>query len=200
MRDLTIGFFAAVAAVFVCGAAPDASLLWYDKPAEKWTDALPVGNGQMGAMVFGGVGNERVQFNEYTFWTGRPHSYVHEGAADALQEIRQLVAEGKKREAAALVDRTFLAVPKLEAAYQPCGDLFVKLEGVEGHSNYRRELDLSSGVARSEFSSGVAPKLPRGSAFAAVARFSMSACAPLASQSRMRLTRLARGGRVCETL
>ena len=154
MRDVTIGFFAAVAAVSVCGAAPDASLLWYDKPAERWTDALPVGNGQMGAMVFGGVGNERVQFNEYTFWTGRPHSYVHEGAADALPEIRQLVAEGKKREAAALADRTFLAVPKLEAAYQPCGDLFVKLEGVEGHSNYRRELDLSSGVARSEFSSG----------------------------------------------
>ena len=154
MRGVTIGFFAAVAAVSVCGAAPDASLLWYDKPAEQWTDALPVGNGQMGAMVFGGVGNERVQFNEYTFWTGRPHSYVHEGAAEALPEIRQLVAEGKKREAAALVDRTFLAVPKLEAAYQPCGDLFVKLEGVEGHSNYRRELDLSSGVARSEFSSG----------------------------------------------
>ena len=154
MRGVTIGFLAAVAAVFVCGAAPDVSLLWYDKPAEQWTDALPVGNGQMGAMVFGGVGNERVQFNEYTFWTGRPHSYVHEGAADALPEIRQLVAEGKKREAAALADRTFLAVPKLEAAYQPCGDLFVKLEGVEGHSIYRRELDLSSGVARSEFSSG----------------------------------------------
>ena len=66
--------------------------LWYNKPAEKWTEALPIGSGRLGAMVFGGIAQERIQYNEDTLWTGKPHDYVHAGAAEALPEIRKLVA------------------------------------------------------------------------------------------------------------
>src|SRR4051794_6098301 len=85
--------------VFICGLfallfgasaalAQDGPLtLWYKKPAEIWTDALPVGNGRMGAMVFGGTARERIQFNEDTVWTGEPHDYAHNGASKYLQQI-----------------------------------------------------------------------------------------------------------------
>ena len=137
-----------------CAAEWNAALLWYESPAQKWTDALPIGNGQMGAMVFGGVEEERLQFNESSLWTGKPHSYAHKGAVDSLPEIRRLVASGKKGEAANLVNKAFLADPALEAAYQPCGDLRVKLDGVGGAAGYRRELRFDTGVASSEFSVG----------------------------------------------
>ena len=144
----------AMAAATACAQECNSTLMWYESPAKAWTDALPVGNGQMGAMLFGGVERERIQFNEYTLWTGRPHSYAHKGAAESLPELRRLVAEGKKGDAANLANKTFLADPPLEAAYQPCGDIFVKLAGVDGSSGYRRELDLASGVAKSSFASG----------------------------------------------
>lgn len=130
----------------------NSTLMWYDTPAETWTEALPIGNARMGAMVFSGVENERIQFNEYTIWTGRPHSYVRKGAKDSLQELRKLVAAGKKGEAANLANRTFLAKPALEAAYQPCADLHIRLDGVKNRSGYRRALNLASGIAESEFS------------------------------------------------
>ena len=70
--------------------------LWYDAPAENWNEALPIGNGRMGAMVFGGLGEARYQFNEDTLWVGEPRDYVHQGAKDHLQKIRQLLFEGKQ--------------------------------------------------------------------------------------------------------
>src|SRR5687768_17589862 len=75
--------------------APDAPLplhLWFAQPAAKWTEALPVGNGRIGATVFGGIGDERIQFNEATLWKGKPHNYVRAGAREHLEEIRQLIA------------------------------------------------------------------------------------------------------------
>ena len=72
--------------------------LWYRQPAEKWEEALPVGNGHMGAMVFGGVPTEHIQFNEHTVWTGQPHSYAHEGAVKALPEMRRLLQEMRQLE------------------------------------------------------------------------------------------------------
>ena len=82
---------------FVGEAPPPASplTLWYRRPASQWVEALPIGNGRMGAMVFGGVDQERLQFNEDTLWTGQPHEYHHEGAAKFLPVIRQLLADGK---------------------------------------------------------------------------------------------------------
>ncbi|TGE24218.1 glycoside hydrolase family 95 protein [Hymenobacter aquaticus] len=92
--------------------------LWYQRPAEKWTDALPLGNGRLGAMVFGGVGQERVQFNEATLWTGRPRNYNRPGAARYLPQIRALLAQGKQAEAEALATRHFLGLRDHEDGYE----------------------------------------------------------------------------------
>ena len=126
-------------------------VLWYRQPAEKWDEALPVGNGWMGAMVFGGVATERVQFNEHTVWTGRPHAYHHEGAAQFLPEIRRLLAEGQQRQAEALALKEFMSVPLRQTAYQPCGDLWLEFPGRAAASNYRRWLDLDTGVCTTEY-------------------------------------------------
>jgi alpha-L-fucosidase 2 len=78
---------------------PDAPLcLWYQRPAADWNEALPVGNGHLGAMVFGGITTERIQFNEHTIWTGRPHNYARQGAVEHLPEIRRLLQEGRALE------------------------------------------------------------------------------------------------------
>jgi len=82
--------------------------LWYNKPAEKWTDALPIGNGRIGAMVFAGVEKDRIQFNEETLWTGGPRDYNHKGAATYLAEIRKLLFEGKQAEAEKLAAEKFM--------------------------------------------------------------------------------------------
>src|SRR5690349_9522379 len=103
----------------VAAAAANDLQLWYPKPAAKWTDALPIGSGRLGAMVFGGTADERIQFNEDTLWTGHPHDYAHPGAADHLAEIRLLIADGKQEEASNLVRATFLSVPVRQRAYQP---------------------------------------------------------------------------------
>jgi alpha-L-fucosidase 2 len=82
--------------------------LWYNKPAEKWTDALPIGNGRIGGMVFGGVEVDQLQFNEETLWSGKPRNYNREGAAKYLPTIRKLLAEGKQKEAEALAQVNFM--------------------------------------------------------------------------------------------
>src|SRR5829696_3105427 len=80
-----------------CASAGELKL-WYDKPAEKWDQALPVGSGRLGAMVFGGTASERIQYNEDTCWTGKPHDYVRAGAHDQLATIQTLVFDGKQDE------------------------------------------------------------------------------------------------------
>ena len=72
--------------------------LWYDQPATRWVEALPIGNGRLGAMVFGGITNEHFQFNETTLWTGEPHEYQHEGAVKFLPQLRRLLNEGRQLE------------------------------------------------------------------------------------------------------
>ena len=97
--------------------------LWYAQPAKRWIEALPVGNGRLGAMVFGGVSDEQIQFNEDSLWTGKPHEYQHEGAAKFLPQIRQLLWDGKQKEAEALAMQEFMSVPLRQTMYQPFGDL-----------------------------------------------------------------------------
>ncbi len=92
--------------------------LWYAQPAAKWTDALPLGNGRLGAMVFGGVAQDRIQFNEATLWTGRPRSYNRPGAAQYLPQIRQLLAAGKQAEAEALAEQHFMGLKDHEEGYE----------------------------------------------------------------------------------
>src|SRR5438445_1571111 len=83
--------------------------LWYTRPAAKWVEALPIGNGRLGAMVYGGIEHEQLQFNGDTLWTGKPHEYQHPGAAEHLAAIRQLLADGKQHEAEQLAMREFMS-------------------------------------------------------------------------------------------
>jgi len=124
------------------------SRLWYSQPAKKWTEALPIGNGRLGAMVFGGIEDERLQFNEDTLWTGKPHDYSHPGAAEYLPVVRKLLFEGKQRQAEALAMEHMMSVPLRQHAYQPFGDLHLHFSDAHKPSDYRRELDLDTAVAR----------------------------------------------------
>ncbi|WP_442795882.1 glycosyl hydrolase family 95 catalytic domain-containing protein [Pelobium manganitolerans] len=85
--------------ITICNGAYAQNRLWYTQEAKAWTDALPLGNGRLGAMVYGGVETDHIQFNEETIWTGRPRDYSHPGAVKYLQQIRTLLNEGKQKEA-----------------------------------------------------------------------------------------------------
>jgi Glycosyl hydrolases family 2, sugar binding domain. len=84
--------------------------LWYRQPAQSWTQALPIGNGRLGAMIYGDAGTEHLQFNEETLWSGRPREHAHPGAANYLQPIRQLLADGKQKEAEELAEKHFMGL------------------------------------------------------------------------------------------
>src|SRR5437899_12744742 len=88
-------------------AAQSPLTLWYRRPARLWVEALPVGNGRLGAMVFGGIAHERIQFNEATVWTGEPHDYAHPGASQSLGKIRELLWAGQQKGAEDLAMRQF---------------------------------------------------------------------------------------------
>ena len=122
--------------------------LWYDRPAETWNEALPLGNGRLGAMVFGGVTQDRIQFNEETLWTGTPNDYAHEGAVNYLGNIRQFLSEGKQEEAHDLAMQEFMSIPLTQKEYQPFGDLLLYFAEHEDYSEYHRELDISAAVCR----------------------------------------------------
>ena len=127
--------------------------LWYRQPAERWVEALPVGNGRLGAMVFGGTSSERIQFNEDTVWQGEPHSYANRGSRRWLDRIRSLLFQGRQTEAETLAMDRFMSVPLRQKAYQSFGDLLIHREGVteSGVSSYRRSLDIENAVAQVEF-------------------------------------------------
>jgi len=122
-------------------------VLWYQQPAQKWTEALPVGNGRISAMVFGGVDLERLQLNEGTLWAGGPYDPVNPQAKDALPQVRQLINDGKYQEAAGLIKNRVLARPVSEMPYQTVGDLLLTFAGATNVASYRRDLDLDTATA-----------------------------------------------------
>lgn len=148
---LRLGLICVVGAATGAAAEPGRDL-WYRQPATVWHEALPLGNGHLGAMVFGGVPECRIQFNEHTLWTGYPRSYARTNAAAALPEIRRLLFDGKQKEAEALAMRAFMSDPLRQEKYQPCGDLLVSLTGVTTVTGYTRKLDLAEGVHTVTFS------------------------------------------------
>lgn len=116
--------------------------LQYSRPAEKWTEALPVGNGFMGAMVFGNPKKERIQFNEDAVWAGQPEDYVNpEASTEVLARVRHLLLAGSNKEAGTLA-RKLLSKPVRQMPYQPFGDLNLEVPGHDGVKNCRRVLDL----------------------------------------------------------
>jgi len=136
----------AAAATQIASAArfPDLKL-WYREPARLWTDALPIGNGRLGAMVFGGVPKERLQLNEDTLWSGAPRDWNNPEAKAHLQEVRRLVLQDENYVEADKVCRKMQG--PYNESYMPLADLFLEFPNAERVENYRRELDLASGVA-----------------------------------------------------
>ncbi len=132
-------------------ADPQDSILWYDAPASEWVEALPVGNGRMGAMVYGGTAEEIIQFNEDTLWRGEPTDYTHDGAAKFLPQIRQLLFEGKQKEAEDLAMKEFMSVPLRQEAYQPFADIRLDFPGHAEPSEYKRALDLNTAIASTRY-------------------------------------------------
>jgi alpha-L-fucosidase 2 len=133
--------------------APRPLTLWYRQPATKWeNEALPVGNGNLGAMVFGGVGHERLQLNEHSLWSGRPEVIDSPKTLEALPKVRQLLFEGKYSEAQEAASRDMMLRPRGPApAYQSLGDLFIDFDHGDAAEDYRRELDLDTGIIRIEY-------------------------------------------------
>src|SRR4051812_30015370 len=118
--------------------------LWYDKPAgTEWLRALPIGNGRLGAMVYGNTDTERLQLNEDTVWAGGPHDYSNTQGAGALAQIRQLVFSNQWTQAQSLIDQKMLGSPAAQQPYQPVGTLSLALPGGSA-SSYQRWLDLTT--------------------------------------------------------
>jgi alpha-L-fucosidase 2 len=158
------------------GTSSASTELWYQQAAANWNEALPIGNGRMGAMVFGGIHEELIQFNESTVWTGKPHAYHHEGAVKFLPVLRDLCnqsrslaieadrlnaagdkegakrkrdeSRAKQKEAEDIGRKGFMSIPLGQKAYQPCGNLRISIPGGGEATGYRRSLDLDGAVSR----------------------------------------------------
>ena len=129
-------------------------VLWYDKPAENWLEALPLGNSSMGAMVFGGVNREEIQLNEETFWAGSPHNNNNPAAKARLNDIRNLIFAGNTKLAQDVVDSTFFS-GRHGMAFLTLGSLIMDFRYPAGEvSGYRRELDLSKSLNTTKYSVG----------------------------------------------
>ncbi|MBI1765770.1 MAG: glycoside hydrolase family 95 protein [Acidobacteria bacterium] len=158
LKLLGLGAASTALAEFVPANTPvppnSPNLLWYRQPALQWVEALPLGNGRLGAMVFGGAPVERIQLNEDSVWAGEKRDRNNPAANQNLAEVRRLLFAGQLREAEQLAERTLIAVPKRMPPYQTLGDLTLRFSGQEQFSDYRRELDLDSGSARITYASG----------------------------------------------
>ncbi len=135
----------------LCMLAADASAvaykLWYDKPAQVWTEALPLGNGRLGAMVFGNPAVEQIQLNEETIWAGQPNKNANPDALEYIPKVRELVFAGKYLEAQTLATEKVMAKTNSGMPYQTFGDLRISFPGHTRYTNYYRELNLDSAQA-----------------------------------------------------
>ena len=155
-KKMTIGCLMVMYAVLALPAvgqhaAAQPYRLWYDRPAANWNQALPIGNGRLGAMVFGGVETEQLQLNEETIWTGGPGNNVNRDLYPAMQQMRELVFAGKYKEAQDLANEV---MPRGAAednnygmAYQLAGDLYIDFPGHQEVADYQRDLDIQQAVS-----------------------------------------------------
>jgi alpha-L-fucosidase 2 len=132
----------------------DRLVLWYDKPAREWVEALPIGNGRLGAMVFGGTANERLQLNEDTVYAGGFYDPNNREALAALPEARRLIFAGQYKEANELIGAKMMASPIKQMPYEPIGDFRLDIADHDTVSSYRRELDLDTAIAKVSYAAG----------------------------------------------
>jgi alpha-L-fucosidase 2 len=154
LLDCVTGLIAAEPQLNGNTPAPSEPLtLWYRQPASAraWTEALPIGNGRIGAMIFGGVNRERIQLNEDTLWGGGPYDPVNTNAFATLPQVRQLVFDGKYREAGNLVNQRIISRPSSQMPYETAGDLILTFSDSTSVENYRRDLNLDTAVAGVEY-------------------------------------------------
>ena len=140
-------------AATLCATAQNHTL-WYEQPAAHWLEALPIGNSHLGAMIYGGTGDEHIQLNEETFWSGSPHHNNSPEARQYLNQVRQLIYDGHEEEAHKLIEQHFFKGP-FGMRYLPLGDLHL----LTGHnpqsvSQYRRELNIADAVATTSYTIG----------------------------------------------
>jgi alpha-L-fucosidase 2 len=133
------------------GAPTEPLSLWYRRPATKWVEALPIGNGRIGAMVFGGVEKERLQLNEDTLWGGGPYDPVNPEAKAALPAVRQLVFASNYGDASKLVGQKVISRPASQMPYETAGDLVLTFPDAASVENYRRDLNLDRAVTTVEY-------------------------------------------------
>ena len=129
------------------GPNPGTLSLWYDRPAARWEEALPLGNGRLGVMVYGGCVREELQINEETIWAGGPHNNVNPAAREALPEVRRLIFEGRYKEAFDLCDENFSLHASHGMPYQTAGSLLLDFPGHRNVSDFYRDLDLATATA-----------------------------------------------------
>ncbi|MGO4376653.1 glycoside hydrolase family 95 protein [Pseudoduganella sp. RAF53_2] len=161
-RQLMVSLGLATAFPGLAGAAVTATTragredleLWYDKPAGQWVEALPVGNGRLGAMVFGRVGQERLQLNEDTLYAGGPNDPTPPGSLEALPKVRALIDEGKFKEANDLCGSTMIAHQQMP--YGAAGDLLIDFLRPAEAKGYRRSLSLDTAITTTRFAAGAA--------------------------------------------
>lgn len=137
-----------------CQNRPSGYKIWFSQPAADWNEALPVGNGNLGAMVFGGVANERLQLNEESVWTGQPRWDANPDALKTLPVVRKLIFEGKYKEAEELAQKNITGKIRRDAlsSYQTLGDMAIHFRQLKNISNYRRELDIEEAIASVSYS------------------------------------------------
>lgn len=154
MLAATAGALAARPGKAAAAKAPH-NLLWYKQPAVEWTEALPVGNGRIGAMVFGGTLQERLQLNEDTLWAGGPYNPVNPKAKASLAELRKLIFDGKYAEAEAFANANVMATPLRQASFQTIGSLMIEMAPhTDAAIDYRRSLDIDAALAETVFTIG----------------------------------------------
>lgn len=124
--------------------------LWYSEPAKEWVEALPIGNGRLGGMIYGGVDKEEIQLNEETVWGGGPHSNDNPEALKTLPEVRRLIFNGENLKAQQLIDKTF-RTPHNGMPYQTIGSLFLSFAGHDNFTDYYRDLSLSDAVSTTQY-------------------------------------------------
>jgi alpha-L-fucosidase 2 len=155
-RDIAmiLGGLALLGAIGATSAAASSNKLWYRQPARRWEEALPLGNGRLGAMVFGTVPEARLSLNEESLWAGEPFGVYPDDFATHLKEVQRLVLDGRINEARQLGLEKLTKSPTSFRSYEPLGDLLIEMDHGDDVSDYRRELDLETGLARVSYRVG----------------------------------------------
>lgn len=126
--------------------------LWYKQPSGKvWENALPIGNGRLGAMIYGNVEKETIQLNEHTLWSGGPNRNDNPLALDSLAEIRKLILEGKQKQAEQLANRVIISKKSHGQMFEPAGELHLSFNGHDNYTNYYRELNIEKAITKTSY-------------------------------------------------